>query len=166
MTLTPEILDELERLEKAATAGPWCAHPNGTSLWQGDEWTGNQLGTRQRHICNATGTSEQHVIDLELLCEVRNHLPALIAAARELAQLKASQNTCIVCQDCVLPLPPWTRCENCSEEEAEDVFHHGYEGSEAEQRDARGERPMTPKLYPTLYPSDLEAQELMRFADT
>lgn len=86
--MTNEQLDELERLEKAATAGPWCTHPNGTSLWQGAGWTGDQLGSRQRHVCNATGVTEQHVADLELLCEMRNALPDLIAAARELAELE------------------------------------------------------------------------------
>ncbi len=107
MTPTPEILAEFERLEKEATPGPWCAHPNGTSLWQGDEWTGNQLGARQRHICNATGTQEQHVVDLELLCEARNHLLALIAAARE---LRAAQETIKLAQ-AFLPKVEWVDWE-------------------------------------------------------
>lgn len=39
-------LDELKQLALDASAGPWCTHPNGTSVWQGEsydsEGTGNQ----------------------------------------------------------------------------------------------------------------------------
>lgn len=31
-------LDDLEALARDASRGPWCLHPNGSSVWQGDEY--------------------------------------------------------------------------------------------------------------------------------
>lgn len=30
--------DDLEALARDAASGPWCLHPNGSSVWQGDEY--------------------------------------------------------------------------------------------------------------------------------
>ncbi len=44
--------DELLALAQAALSEIWCLHPNGTSVWTGEEYTG-QLVAHQHPVCNA-----------------------------------------------------------------------------------------------------------------
>lgn len=85
--MTPEQIEELAELERAATAGPWCIHPNGTSLWSGARYDSDDR--EQRHILNGMSVNVQTVDDLWLLCEARNALPELLAMARDYERWKA-----------------------------------------------------------------------------
>lgn len=73
MTISPADLDRLEKLEAEATPGPWSFISH---------IIGGDIRAKQGPIdvCPATahGTS-----DGELIAALRNHAPALIAAARE-----------------------------------------------------------------------------------
>ena len=43
--------DDLEALARDAGAEPWCLHPNGTSVWTGDEY--DTEGKREQHkVCS------------------------------------------------------------------------------------------------------------------
>ena len=96
-----EVLSELERLEKAATPGPW---KHGVEF---DEETGEEIGSLSIHspdyiqVWNGE-TNEvsdtvavlgfsahtKHRANLAFIMALRNHAPALIAAAREAEELR------------------------------------------------------------------------------
>lgn len=75
-------LDELERLERQATDGPWCEHPNGTSVWTGTSYA----DADSRHIFNAMHslTPERTVANVHFICAARNDMPEIIAELRAL----------------------------------------------------------------------------------
>ena len=82
MKLTPERLDELERLEKAATKGPWKRgeeHESMASLGRdgvnGSGWIA--LGK----FTGGFVTSQPHSVNCQFSVALRNAAPALIAAA-------------------------------------------------------------------------------------
>jgi hypothetical protein len=83
-------LDELEALAKAATPGPWCPHPNGTSVWEGPDWdTINYEKARtrsHRHVCNATSVDRDAVDDMEFIAALN---PA--TALTLIAELRAAR---------------------------------------------------------------------------
>ena len=69
-------LTELRRLREEATPGPWCVHPNGTSVWEGSGyWTAG------KHICNVMGIDEVNTDNANLIAA----LPELLRLA-ELGQ--------------------------------------------------------------------------------
>jgi hypothetical protein len=49
------------------------------------------------------------------------------------------RDACIVCLDVLEPRPAYHYCDRCGEAEAEDVYHHGYEGSQSQADGRRGE---------------------------
>ena len=107
--LTPEILNELERLENSATPGPWQS--NGYydrsramlrpshAIWTKDppddaspeEWANQKAIARPfdglpSHQCDEATAG----INMDLLATLRNHARALIDAARERDRLRAA----------------------------------------------------------------------------
>jgi len=54
-------LDELESLARAAGGDPWCLHPNGTSVWTGEEYTG-ELVPDQHFVCSG-GPVDDSTVD-------------------------------------------------------------------------------------------------------
>ena len=71
----------LRELLAKATPGPWCQHPNGTSVWSGVQYDCDD--DAQLHICSvgckaAMCEPARVVADLELIVECRNALPALL----------------------------------------------------------------------------------------
>ena|GEM_PF-2230017 len=110
MTTTPDTplvdLDELVRLAKAATPGPWCQHPNGTSAWQGESWESINYSEARaqntRHVCNATSVDEAGIADIELIVAMRNSIDALIAETRAL-RAKAQCGGWIPCSERMPP---------------------------------------------------------------
>jgi hypothetical protein len=85
--MTPPIdLEALKKLEAEATKGPWCEHPNGTSVWSGEHYDAEG----SQHIANMMQTrkglhlvDEQVVINCAFIAAARNALPALIAELEE-----------------------------------------------------------------------------------
>lgn len=93
MTLTPDRIEELRRLEAEATRGPWCVHPNGTSVWRGEEY--DSSGTLPDHGMVIRGPLPASVedgyrsfCDLDFVAAVRNVAPELLAAAEEANRLR------------------------------------------------------------------------------
>ena len=83
--LTPEALDELERLHREATPGPWTATkpPGGYS---GGGWPSGLIVaavSRGMGIYADPPSGSYPAADRRLIPAARNALPALIAAARE-----------------------------------------------------------------------------------
>lgn len=83
--LTLADLAELKAKAEAAVPGPWCDHPNGTSVWTGREYDSMAL---QRHLFNATSTNRDAVLNVEFVaaCDPQTVL-ALLAMARSHLQL-------------------------------------------------------------------------------
>lgn len=93
-------IDELERLEKAATPGPWRGDARGThcdpaqdtvtvktslgNLFKLDKWDAAACAN-----------------DADLIIETRNALPALIAEVRELRAYKAQVERVKACGACL-----------------------------------------------------------------
>lgn len=83
--MTPEQIDEIERLEKAATPGPWeSTHSEIPSV--GTSSFIVRKSTPHRQVGRVSALDEAGVADARLIAAVRNNLPALLAAARENAQ--------------------------------------------------------------------------------
>jgi HPt (histidine-containing phosphotransfer) domain-containing protein len=80
--LTPKLLAELERLEKEGTPGPWRAY----GQWVA-EVTAHAVGDPEAPDTRILSGNE---FDCDLTAAVRNALPALLAAARELHALKSA----------------------------------------------------------------------------
>lgn len=87
-----ETLAALSKLVEAATPGPWCEHPNGTSVWTGEEY--DSSGTKaQEHLLNAsTWRLSDHfgVNNVAAVVALFNAAPALIAAATRLAEIEGA----------------------------------------------------------------------------
>ena len=80
-------LDELERLEKAATPGPWFAgteDPDDVVIWHGPnrDWFTNIADPKKG--CVAFDFAGDEKANAELIAALRNAAPALIARVREL----------------------------------------------------------------------------------
>jgi hypothetical protein len=83
--LTPEVLDELERLEREATADPW--------IWERERPLATVYAGRSEHEhgYNLFGRLQPDYNgdnNLDLVCNLRNHARALIEAARERDRLR------------------------------------------------------------------------------
>ena len=83
-------LDELERLEKAATPGPWHQH---------ETWPGANLGRNvvsykpsANGIVGSDFFQTRTDEDAEIIVTARNALPALIAELRQLRKLEKVVN--------------------------------------------------------------------------
>lgn len=80
----PDTLTELERLERAATPGPWvlgdpdCHY---VVAYVGD------LTISPRDECPAEECDYRQEVDAALIAAARNHFPALLAVARAAAEL-------------------------------------------------------------------------------
>ena len=86
--LTTEALDELAKLEAAATPGPWISHVNGievVSAVEGDERFVASIDT--------TAGRARAVSDTDLIATVRNLLPSLIALAQEAMPMSDEEAT-------------------------------------------------------------------------
>jgi hypothetical protein len=84
VTLTLSQVAELEALEKAATAGDWQANSYVAGPQKGDSIIEMSDGVG----CDFYGA--QKFTNAELVAASRNALPALLAAARELLELKSA----------------------------------------------------------------------------
>jgi hypothetical protein len=78
MNDTPLDLGALEELEKAATPGPWAHHS------RGDE----QMVYEKGHRVAAVQSWQDPQADAALIAALRNAAPQLLAAARELLELR------------------------------------------------------------------------------
>lgn len=93
MTLDPKTLGELERMEKAATAGPWTWQREDASMLgllgpRGE--ADHVLSTTRCEACQQSGgpcLDPKHA-DAHLIAALRNAAPALLAEAREAARLR------------------------------------------------------------------------------
>lgn len=81
--MTPEELDELEKLCAAATPGPWQATKNG--------WVTSKDGplTDEGFIINQAGDIPGGWSDTEFIAAARSALPRLLAAYRAVAEENA-----------------------------------------------------------------------------
>jgi hypothetical protein len=84
--LTLEEIEALSVLEKAASSAPWCEHPNGTSLWTGDDYCGDD---ESHCVARAAFVDSRSVDNLELITATRNALPGLLALARDAYRFRA-----------------------------------------------------------------------------
>lgn len=78
-----ETVKRLRALLAEASHGPWCVHPNGSSVWQGETWEQTNNDPSLLMVCSTA----RQVDDAELIAEVRNALPDLLAAADLLCRL-------------------------------------------------------------------------------
>src|ERR1700719_824402 len=93
-TLPPQDVSELRRLLEAATPGPW-------ELWTGSSW--RRFGSRSTGVtvCEPIAYSDQddhpdlhfnnggeEGPDAKLICALRNHAEARIAAAENIARIR------------------------------------------------------------------------------
>lgn len=77
-------LDELEAAERDATPGPWCVHPNGTSVWTGETYDSN---TKQYLLFSVPVVAPKRaVLDADFLVELRNAAPELFARLRKMEE--------------------------------------------------------------------------------
>lgn len=72
-----DAIAKLRKLAEVATPGPWCEHPNGTSVWSGEHYDSSGA-TPQKHIANATSVDLIGVSNIELIAAMRNSLPLLL----------------------------------------------------------------------------------------
>ena len=81
-------LDELERLEREATAGPW--HREYLELQRGGMMTLG-IGAKDRPVCIVNGIVESPpgLRDVAFIVTLRNALPDLLREVRELRAMKA-----------------------------------------------------------------------------
>ncbi len=77
--LDPATIEELERLEREATAGPWEFQDDG----EGDSWWNDEAGNKL-----TDSPLDLEYSDEQLLIALRNAAPQLIAAARRVAELE------------------------------------------------------------------------------
>ncbi len=93
-SLTPSDLDALERLERAATKGPWTHYRDKLRPKFPTRINEVQCTTEKTSIVKWPGFDDsdrpekQHAANAALIAVARNALPALIAMARENARLK------------------------------------------------------------------------------
>ena len=94
MTITQSEIDELRRLLEAATPGPWENRSSGwisAHLSQQFEAPGFTVATSLtpvlRHADGLAGNCEN---DADLIVALRNHAPALLAAAERCARIDAA----------------------------------------------------------------------------
>ena len=130
--LTPSDLAELRALLEKATPGPWCTHPNGTSIWQGVNWeeTNNSPGLLM------VSTVVRQVDDADLIAAARNKLGAVLDALEEARHERDEayergrlaeherQRTCVVCECLCIPDDSVPFCiDGCHpEDEQTDAF--------------------------------------------
>jgi hypothetical protein len=86
----PIDIDELERLEKAATPGPWAYFPD--SIYAGEIHAvihpeGESLPVGTQHI-TSTPDYDDRPDDMALIVAARNALPELLAELKRLRQLR------------------------------------------------------------------------------
>lgn len=88
------ILDELERLSKEATPGPWDARVNEFSntarprhIWCEHGWTGRFYG-------------EYGAVNADFVAAMRNNIDALIQVARAAQSIVKAHYTDATCKDC------------------------------------------------------------------
>lgn len=86
--LTNEDLTRLEAIEAAATPGPWCEHPNGSSVWQGQTWEQANNNPSHLMVCNTVRQTD----DCEFTAEARNALRPLIEEVRRLRTKQVELN--------------------------------------------------------------------------
>lgn len=92
--LTDSEIAEMERLEREATKGPWCTHPNGTSVWNEEQYDGSNIANLDARILFQAPTGpkavhwNQAVQDIDFVVELRNAAPALLAAAKEANRMR------------------------------------------------------------------------------
>lgn len=90
--ITTEAIDEIERLEREATAGPWneCGHDRG-GCQCGMVWSPDLVvAVTSRHDEDMPNpTIEAVKANAALIAALRNHAPALIRAAREAERMRA-----------------------------------------------------------------------------
>lgn len=97
MSITPEQLDELEKLEKQASRSEWS-----NSRTDMDSFTYNPETGETDHVAylyrepnqRAAFFGKRNRVDLDLICALRNHAKDLIAAARENIELKEKLKNC------------------------------------------------------------------------
>lgn len=97
--LTPELLSEIEKLEREASPGPWRAGRSDTVTYGAENVAYKNVYGREtdRHprtgmdipVEVARGQGEQCVEDAQLIA-ARNDLPALIGAAGRLLELESA----------------------------------------------------------------------------
>ena len=92
--LTPEKLDELAKLEKEATPGPWNDR-------------GENGVTQTKHLTRDVWTIPRTVEDMSLIVALRNNASELIQAARERDELESRleeslkfHNPACACTEC------------------------------------------------------------------
>jgi hypothetical protein len=81
--LTPETLDELERLDREATPGPWGYKAGILKHYAFSLDEGEDFGVSLQELHWRDGRAVPAASNAQLLPAMRNALPALIAAARE-----------------------------------------------------------------------------------
>jgi hypothetical protein len=79
-----ETVKSLRALLERATPGPWCIHPNGSSVWQGETWEQTNNDESLLMVCSTV----RQVDDAALIAEARNALPELLDAADLLCRLE------------------------------------------------------------------------------
>jgi len=81
-----EELSALEELAKAATPGPWCIHPNGTSVWAGPDWAMVNEQPESPMVAKApsgaVSTIERELADCEFIAAAN---PTVVLALAEIA---------------------------------------------------------------------------------
>lgn len=90
--LTPETLAELERLHAAATKGPWVAE-----IGRDGEFEIGSVPEAMPVVCNWSAwphRAAESQANGELIAELRNNAPALIASARRTQQAEAERDAC------------------------------------------------------------------------
>lgn len=87
----PLDLSELRRLLAEAAPGPVCEHPNGTSIWTGEEYDGSGRSD-QSMLLNASRPTMDAVAEVALIVALRNAAPSLLAMAERAEELAAERD--------------------------------------------------------------------------
>ena len=91
MTTEDLDLDALEDAARQLPAEPWCVHPNGSSVWTGNEYDSSGIGKTEM-VCKAGGWEEDHLARMEFIAafspKVVLELIAMIKRLREEAGKK------------------------------------------------------------------------------
>ena len=92
MTMTKTDRDALRALEATLTPGPWCIHPNGTSVWTGAEYDSDNY---DQHMVASTGVAQEPAAQVDnaaFIAWCREGVPALCDEVERLRAENAKLN--------------------------------------------------------------------------
>ena len=137
MNVTPELLSELERLDREATTGPWTVgdeNDAGADIEIGETCTDFSTCRFSRYDETPSYSREEMLNNVHLVYELRNALPSILADLRELVAVKRwARGRCTCCAN--RSIPRGKVCELCDRKRAvnlRDNWRGAWDPKEAE----------------------------------